>query len=132
MNKLIYPGRLMFAAGITGLGILCIIMKDFIVGRPPAWPPTWHVNPTLAYVSAAIIIIAAIAIALGVRGRTAALIITTLIVLLSLSRHLPKYLNDWVNVYKTLSLIGGGLIVAASFGGKSSKTLVLAGSLLVA
>jgi uncharacterized membrane protein len=137
MNKLIYPGRLMFAIGITGLGILCIIMKDFIVGRPPAWSPTWNVNPTLAYVSAAILLIAAIAIVLSlpkdaVPGRTAALVIVVLIVSLSLSRHLPRYLNDWVNVYKTLALIGGGLIVAASFGGRSSKTLVLAGSLLVA
>lgn len=132
MKKLIYPGRLMFAAGIIGLGILCFIMKDFIVGRPPAWPVSWTVNPALAYVTTAVLIIAAIGIAGNVQGRTAALVIAAMIIVSSLSRHLPRYLNDWVNVYKTLALLGGALIVAASFGGKATKQLVLAGSLLVA
>jgi uncharacterized membrane protein len=132
MKKLIYPGRLMFAAGITGLGILCFKMKDFIVGRPPAWPATWQINPTLTYISATLLLIAAIAIVFNFRGRMAALTIAALIIVLSLSRHLPKYLNDWVNVYKTLALIGGALIVAASFGGTRAKALILAGSLLLA
>lgn len=122
----------MFAAGITGLAILGIVLKDFIVGRPPAWSSTLHLNPAVAYVPAALLILSAIFVVFPFKGRTAALLIALLILLLSLSRHLPNYLNDWVNVYKTLALLGGALIAAASFGGRSSRALLLAGSLLVA
>jgi len=62
MNKLIKSGRIIFATGFTGLGILCFISKDFIVGRPPAWPAGLEINPALAYVSGAILIVAALAI----------------------------------------------------------------------
>lgn len=132
MTKLIPAGRMMFAAGITGLAILGIVLKDFMVGRPPAWSSNFNFNPALAYVSAALLILAAISVVFHLKGRTAALSIALLILVLSLSRHLPSYLNDWVNVYKTLALLGGALVAAASFGGRSSGALWLAGSLLVA
>jgi len=35
--------------------------------------------------------------------------------LLSVSRHLPHFMNDWVNGYKAIALFGGALIIAASF-----------------
>jgi len=49
MEKLIGPGRIIYAIGLIGLGILCILSKDFIVGRPPAWPEWLDMNPLLAY-----------------------------------------------------------------------------------
>jgi len=105
----------MFAAGMLALGILCIVYRDFIIGRPPAWPAKFTVNPALAYLSAAVLIIAAIAILFKRKAGPAALLIATLILLLSVSRHIPSFMTDWVNAYKAMAFFGGALIIAASF-----------------
>src|SRR5882762_4574794 len=115
MTKLINPGRIIFAVGIIGLGILCIISKDFIVGRPPAWPTGIEVNPALADISGIALILAAMAILAKKKAGLAALLIAGLILLLSVLRHLPNFMNDWGNAYKSMALLGGTLIVASSF-----------------
>ena len=145
MAKLLRAGRTIFAAGITGLGILCFISKDFIVGRPPVWPAGLEVNPTLGYISGAMLIVAALAILIGRNGGIAALLIAALIFLLSVLRHIPSFMNDWLNAYKALALFGGALIVAGSFfkedsntitgsrfDGSLQKSLLLTGSILLA
>jgi len=123
MNKLLKPGRIIFAIGIIALSVLCIISKDFIVGRPPAWPAGWTVNPALAYISAALMIIAAIIILLTKKGGLAALLIAVLIFLFSVLRHLPHFMDDWVNTYKSMALFGGAAIIAASFFKEDNKTI---------
>jgi uncharacterized membrane protein len=115
MNKLIKTGRTIFATGIGALGIICIISKDFIVGRPPAWPAGFEINPVLAYVSGVALILAAIAIILKKKAGLATLLMAVLILLLSVLRHLPHFINDWVNAYKSMALFGGALIIATSF-----------------
>jgi uncharacterized membrane protein YphA (DoxX/SURF4 family) len=115
MSKLIIPGRFIYATGIMALAVLCMVSKDFIVGRPPAWPAGFDINPALAYISGVVLIIAAIAIILKIKGRLAALLISALIFFFSVLRHLPNFMNDWANAYKSLALLGGSLIIAASF-----------------
>jgi uncharacterized membrane protein YphA (DoxX/SURF4 family) len=139
MSKLIRVGQLMFAAGITGLGVLCILFKDFIVGRPPAWPDGFEPNPDLVWISGVILIIAALFIVLRKQGFVAALIIAILIFLLSVLRHLPVFMDDWLNALKSLALLGGALIVAVSFppeGGTApyplwNKKVILIGCILI-
>jgi len=115
MPKLIGPGRIIFAIGIIALGILCIISKDFIVGRPPAWPAGFDVNPALADISGTALILLAMAILAKKKAGVAALLIAGFILLLSVLRHLPNFMNDWGNTYKSMALFGGTLIVASSF-----------------
>ncbi|CAN5220411.1 hypothetical protein BH11BAC6_BH11BAC6_15080 [soil metagenome] len=91
MDKLLKTGRIVFATGIIALGVVCIISKDFIVGRPPAWPAGLNVNPVLAYISGAALIIAAIAIIINKKAIFASIIIAGLIFLLSVLRHLPYF-----------------------------------------
>src|SRR3954453_920879 len=79
MHKLINPGRIMFATGMIGLAVLCFISKDFIVGRPPAWPAWLTLDPLLAYISGSILIVAAIAVLLRRQGAAASLLIAVLI-----------------------------------------------------
>jgi uncharacterized membrane protein len=123
MDTLVKPGRIIFAIGMIGLGILCFISKDFIVGRPPAWPADWMLNPVLAYVSGSILIIAAVAILFTKNAGLAALLIAVLIFLLSVLRHIPHFMNDWANAYKSMALLGGALIIASSFFREDSHTL---------
>jgi uncharacterized membrane protein len=114
MSKLIPPGRIIYAVGIIALGILCIISKDFIVGRPPAWPAGFDVNPALADISGTALILAGMAILAKKKAGLAALLIALFIFLLSVLRHLPLFMNDWLNAFKSMALLGGTLIVASS------------------
>ena len=105
----------MYATGIFALAVLCYVSNDFIIGRPPAWPVGFNINPALAYVSGVLLIIAAIAILLKRKGRLAAFLISALIFFFSVLRHLPNFMNDWPNAYKAIALLGGSFIIAASF-----------------
>jgi Predicted membrane protein len=69
----------------------------------------------LAYISSVILIMAAIANILNRRGGIAALVIAAFIFLFSVLRHLPHFMDDWGNGYKSLALFGGSLIIACSF-----------------
>ena len=115
MSKLILPGRFMYSAGIIALAVICMVSKDFIVGRPPAWPGDFKINPAMAYISGVVLIVAAIGIILNRKARFAAFLISAFIFFFSVLRHLPNFMNDWVNAYKSLALVGGSLIIAASF-----------------
>ena len=140
MKQLLQPGRIIFAIGIFALGALCFLFQDFIVGRPPAWPESFVVNPALGYISGALLIIAARAILVNKKAGAASLLVAGLILLLSLTRHVPHFMNDWVNVYKAMALLGGALIIAASFykeydavaNKKLINVLVITGTLLLA
>src|SRR5450631_4405531 len=106
MSKLIIPGRFIYSTGIIALAVLCMVSGDFIVGRPPAWPAGFKINPALAYISGAVLIVAAVAILFNRKGRFAALGISALIFFFSVLRHLPYFMNDWANAYKSIALVG--------------------------
>jgi len=117
MDKLIRPGRLIFAIGIIALGVLCIISKDFIVGRPPA--TTWAANIpgklVWAYISGSLLILAGLAVIFNIKARLASLVVGVMILVGSfLLRHLYEMV-DWVGAYKALAFGGGSFIVAASY-----------------
>jgi len=115
MYTLIKPGRIIFAFAMIALAFLSFSSEDFIFGRPPAWSVGFSLNPTLAYVSGTIMIIASLAILFSFKGFAASWLISALIFFLSCTRHFFHWMQDWLNMYKSLALVGGALIVAASF-----------------
>jgi uncharacterized membrane protein YphA (DoxX/SURF4 family) len=123
MNKLVQYGRIIFAIGIIGLAIFCMLYQDFIVGRPPAWSEGVHF-PVLGYITGAILIIMSLLIIFQVKGELASLVVALLILFLSVPRHGVHFMNDWGNAYKTLALLGGTLIVACSFIRQKKETVV--------
>ena len=127
INKLSDVGRFFYSLAFTVLGLLCLLHDDFIIGRPPAWPDTWLLNPALAYVSGGMIIILSIAILAKKKGYEAALTIAGLTLLLSLSRHIPNVMNSWLNALKSVALFGGTLVIAASFNPKYYKVFLWTG-----
>ena len=117
MEKLIRPGRIIYGIGIIALGVLCILSKDFVAGRPPAatWAATIPGKLLWAYVSGGLLILAGLAVIFNKQARTAALVVAVMILLFSfVARHLYEMV-DWLNAYKALALAGGSFIVAASF-----------------
>jgi uncharacterized membrane protein YphA (DoxX/SURF4 family) len=115
MSTILITGRRIYSAGVIALATLCIINKDFIIGRPPG-----PLNDWLAYSAAILVLISAVMIFFQKKVKEAALVIALLIVALSVSRHLPVFMNDWGNAYKTLALFGGTLLVAASGTGNNN------------
>jgi uncharacterized membrane protein len=140
MDKLLNPGRIIYAIGIMALGAVCFIYGDFVVGHAPPWPASINMNPALGYIAGAAIIIASLAIIVRKYAVSAALFIAVLILLLSVSRHLITFI-DWLNTLKSLAFVGGSLIIAAAChktdGGKmpgflNERMLILTGSVLLA
>ncbi|HEY4149460.1 MAG TPA: hypothetical protein VGM41_11045 [Chitinophagaceae bacterium] len=148
MNNLTKAGRLFFALGIIGLGVLSIIKGDFIVGRPPGWPAGMSGSAFWASFAGTILIITGIAVIGYKKAGVAALATGVLILFYSfIARHLvvmagsPLEADLWaINAYKTLALSGGAFIVAASFfkengqnGYKfiSNKALILTGTIFI-
>jgi uncharacterized membrane protein YphA (DoxX/SURF4 family) len=127
MPKLIFAGRLMFALGMLGLAFICILAQDFIVGRPPALPPSLiGIAPILGYVSAVVIALSALAIIANHKyAAYGALVIGSLILISLLFRQLPNFTTDWLNALKSLFMVGGSIIIAATYTGeqRALKTL---------
>lgn len=115
MYTLVNAGRAMFATGIFLLGLLCMVNTDFIAGRPPAWPAAFNPNPLLGYFTGSLMMLAAVAIVCGVSARMASAIIALLLLCFSVLRHLPFFMNDWANAYKSIALLGGAVMIAASY-----------------
>ena len=115
MNKLTQTGRFIFAIGIMALGIVCFISRDFIIGRPHAWPAGFQLNPALAYVSGGLLILSAFAIFIEKKTLMASLIIAILIFMLSVIRDIPYLTTEWLNACKAIAFLGGALIMASSF-----------------
>jgi uncharacterized membrane protein YphA (DoxX/SURF4 family) len=132
MHTLTRIGRVIFVTGIIALGFLSIVVKDFIIGRPPAGTTGFN-SPALVYFSATAVIIAALLVVLQKKIRTAAFGIGLLIVVFSISRHALSGFADWLNTYKALALIGGALIIGSSFSDRPSKDIfVWTGRILLA
>ena len=115
MTRLLKPGRIIFALGLIGLGVLCFMMKDFIIGRPPGWPAGSGINPVLGYVTGGLSVLAGGMILFNIRPGQAAILMALLILFLSAFRHLFLYAGDWPNTYKSFALSGGAMIIAWSY-----------------
>lgn len=120
MDKLIPLGRLFFAIGLAGFGILQFIYGDFVAGRAPAWPDDVPGRLVWAYSSGVLLIAAGVAIALGKKGRLLVLLTGVMIFLWALLRNLPLaadqlFGSDWTRTGKSLAFFAGAFAMAGAF-----------------
>jgi uncharacterized membrane protein len=119
-------GRLFFAMALAAFGVQQFLFGDFIPGRAPAFPDGIPGKLAWAYISGAILILCAFAIAGELKGRIAAIAVAVMICGWALVRHIPLVAaapNGVTITFagKALALFGGALAVAASFGGKTKS-----------
>jgi uncharacterized membrane protein len=113
-------GRFCFAGGMIGFAIGNVMVGDFIVGRPPAWPAGLPGKAAFAYVTAALFIVAAVWVARGARTIWPLVCVSATIAAWAFLRNVPLAIADhqfggaWTNLGKALALSGGTLGVAAS------------------
>src|SRR5258706_10070138 len=105
----------MYLLGIAELAIYGFVKGDFARPRPRPLPEVLQgINPAMAYVSGALLLISVLAFYLN-RYRAAALLtIGNLIFWLATSRHIFNLWRDHINGFKTLWLIGGALLILTS------------------
>jgi uncharacterized membrane protein len=108
----------MYLLGIAELAIYNFFKGDFAMTRPRPLPEMLQgINPAMAYVSGALLLISVLAFYLN-RYRAASLItIAHLIFWLATSRHILNLWRDHINAFKTLWLIGGALLILTSLDG---------------
>lgn len=118
MTALYETGRHMYLLGIAELALYNFAKGDFAMTRPGPLPEVLQgLNPAMAYVSGALLLIAVLAHYLN-RYRAAALLtIANLIFWLATTRHIFNLWRDHINGFKTLWLIGGALLMLTSIAG---------------
>lgn len=113
-------GQRMFAVAFIAFGLLQFLYRDFVPGRPPAWPEQLPGGLMWAYVSGVCFILAGAAILIGRHAKLAALSIAVLVFAWAVTRNTPIALADanfggaWTRLGKAVALTGGALAVAAS------------------
>ncbi|HEY0677704.1 MAG TPA: hypothetical protein VGD17_05430 [Chitinophagaceae bacterium] len=116
MEKLVRSGRIMFAAGLLGLGFLCFVYNDFIIGRPPAFAQGVSLNIILLYIVAVIFVLTVSALLfLKGWGWQSCLVIAFLMLCFSVYRHILHFNFGLPNGYKALALMGGSLVVGSTY-----------------
>jgi uncharacterized membrane protein len=105
----------MYLLAIAELALYNFAKGDFAMTRPRPLPEILvGINPAMAYISGALLLISVLAFYLN-RYRTAALLtIANLIFWLATSRHFFNLWRDHINGFKTLWLIGGALLIMTS------------------
>jgi len=105
----------MYLLGIAELAIYSFAKGDFAMTRPRPLPEMLQgINPAMAYVSGALLLISVLAFYLN-RYRAAALLtIANIIFWLATTRHIYNLWRDHINGFKTLWLIGGALLILTS------------------
>jgi uncharacterized membrane protein len=113
-NQLVVAGRIIYSVGFFGLGILCIVLEHFIVGRPPQWSSELTANPAVGYVTGIMLMLCSLAVLTNRFGGVASALVAAMILVLTMPFHLIHFMDDWVNAYKGIALFGGALILASS------------------
>ena len=108
-------GRHMYLLGLAELAIYGFFKGDIAMTRPRPLPDALQfINPAMAYISGALLLISVAAFYLNKNRPVALLIIANIIFWLVTSRHFLNLWRDHVNGFKSLWLIGGAILILAS------------------
>lgn len=111
-DHLLKSGRIIFAIGMMGLGVYCLIFQNFVVARPPGWKVP--VSLLVAYTSGSLLVLSSVAILFNKKVGIAALVMGAVILVFSVFKNFPDFSLDAVRAYKALAYFGAALIVFAS------------------
>jgi len=109
-------GRLFFAIGMVGFGVLFFVNANAVLVLAPAWP-TWIPGRSGAFAAGAILIAGGASIAFGLRARSVAILLGSIILAWDLFRDvdLIKIAATSLDITKALALGGGAFVIAGTF-----------------
>jgi uncharacterized membrane protein len=108
-------GKVMYLVGLAELAIYNFFKGDFAMTRPPKSPSFLvELNPGLAYISGAFLLICIFLIVINKSRPAAIYSIVVTIFICATSRHVFELWKDPINGFKTLWLMGGALLILCS------------------
>ena len=111
-HNFLLTSQLVYLIAIAELAIYSFAKGDIAMTRPPPLPEFLQgLNPSMAYLSGALFLIAVLVFYLKRYQVAALLIIANLIFWLVTSRHILNLWRDHINGFKTLWLISGALLI---------------------
>jgi uncharacterized membrane protein len=125
-------GQVMYLVGLTELAVYRVIKKDIAMTRPPQTPAFLvELNPDLAYIGAAILILCIFLLSIS-KARIAAVagIIVTVFICATF-RHVADLWKDSINGFKSLWLISGALFFLWPMLGQQSRKQILFFNIIV-
>lgn len=150
MKPLYQVGKNMYLIGIAELAIYSFFRGDIGMTRPPFREELQSINPVMAYISGAILLICVVAVYLNKYRNVALLTIASIILGLVAARHILNipvlnlfrdpingfkalWLSDHINEFKSLWLAGGAFLVLVSSNEyqKHEKKVLLANAIIL-
>jgi hypothetical protein len=108
----------MYLLGVAELALYSFAKGDLAMTRPRPLPDVLqNINPLMAYVSGAVLLISVLLYYLNRYRAAALLVIANVIFWLLTSRHILNLWRDHINGFKTLWLISGALLILTSVAG---------------
>jgi hypothetical protein len=115
MLTLYKVGRHMYMLGLIELVLYSFVKGDLAMTRPRPLPEgLQYINPTMAYVSGAVLLISILLYYLNRYRAACLLVIANVIFWLLTSRHILNLWRDHINGFKTLWLVSGALLILTS------------------
>jgi uncharacterized membrane protein len=122
MNMLIKTGRLCFAIGLAGFGILQFIYPGFRPFLIPYWPAWFPDSQIFVYLLGLVLLVCATSIIANIRPKQTCLVLGGLFLLLLILFHIPFQLSEnpsqlgaWTNAFKIFGFSGGAFVIAGSY-----------------
>ncbi|HEV8513642.1 MAG TPA: hypothetical protein VGQ59_10205, partial [Cyclobacteriaceae bacterium] len=133
MKPLYQVGKNMYLIGIAELAIYSFFRGDIGMTRPSYREELQSINPALAYVSGAVLLICVLAVYLNKYRNVALLTIANIIFWLVTTRHIFNLWRDHINGFKTLWLIGGAFLIlgASTEYQKHEKKVLFANAIIL-
>jgi uncharacterized membrane protein len=131
--KLYQLGKNMYLIAIAELAIYSFFRGDIGMTRPPFREELQSINPALAFVSGAVLLLCVLAVYFNKYRKVALLTIASIIFLLVTTRHIFNLWRDHINGFKTLWFIGGAFLILASSTEyqKHEKKILLANAIIL-
>src|SRR6478736_4743415 len=114
MKPLYQVGKNMYLIGIAELAIYSFFRGDIGMTRPSFREELQSINPALAYISGAVLLICLVAIYLNKYRNVALFTIANIIFWLVTTRHIANLWRDHINGFKTLWLISGAFLILST------------------
>ena len=124
-------GHLLFASCFVALGAISLGLHDFVLFQEPV-PQGIPWRETLAFISAALMLLPGIGLLLPGTARGAALVLTAFVALWVVALWLPQALAhplvevNWLGVGEDLTLVVGGWLIYCEVSGRSDGSIRLA------
>src|SRR5690554_4586038 len=130
-------GRIIFAAGIMGLGAVCVVFGDFVNSLQPVpqWMPGYA---PLALATGFFLVVAGALVMANVKTILAAAGLAVLLASWIVLLHVPSAFTDpillrspwWIRTFETLALAGACLVVAGRASAPVRERRVRAGRIM--